>query len=113
MTNVEFKSTDDRYIVSITGHAEFAPAGTPDIVCSACSCLTYTLLQALLKAQYNQKIAWLDHMIDHKTGEFHAEIVPTAEAAAEVFAILDVISDGFALLQQQYPENVACKWGEN
>lgn len=112
MTTARFCKEKKGYSVSITGHAAYAPEGIPDIVCASCSTLTYVLLQQLLKAENEGKLLRMQHEIDPITGDFQARFEPQKSAVREIYTILDVIMDGFALLENTYPENVALKWGE-
>lgn len=110
MTRAEFGIEGSRYNVKITGHAMFSPEGVPDIVCASCSTLTYLLLQQLLKAENEGMLVELKH--DTQDGAFYAQFTTQKSAKREIDTVLDVISDGFLMLQAQYPENVALKWGE-
>ncbi len=112
MTRAEFKKNGEEYQVSIKGHAMYAPSGIPDIVCASCSTLTYVLLQQLLKAENDGKLIRMQHEIDPVSGDFEARFQPQKSALREIMTILDVIMDGFALLESTYPDNVALKWGE-
>lgn len=112
MTKAEFTRNGSAWTVSITGHAMFAPEGLPDIVCAACSTLTYVLINQLLKAESEGKLIHMHQETDSAAGDFTAEFEAQESARDEITKVIDVITDGFALLADGYPENVKLKWGE-
>ena len=107
MTTVQVMCFDEyQYHISITGHAEYAEKGTPDIVCSACSCLGCTLKNAIRKMRHDGELLRYE---DHTepgilTMDFDVRNREVYLAKAEDIVI--TIFDGFRMLEQKYPENV-------
>ena len=89
MTVVELKKDGKRRELTITGHAEHS---RPDIVCSAVSVLTYTLAAGLTNA-------------DFKTYSGYARIC-IDDTGQEDEVVIKTIMKGFALLAEEYPQNV-------
>ena len=112
MTTAEFIREGSAWTVSVTGHAAYAPEGVPDIVCAACSTLTYVLINQLLKAEHAGKLISMHQETDPGAGDFKAEFIAQESAKREIETVMDVITDGFALLADGYPKHVVLKWGE-
>lgn len=101
MTTVILTASRGIYTADISGHAGFSNE-SPDIVCAACSTLTYTLLQACMSASSE---------VEHRTddGSFFMCIRATDKRViGKLDAIFDTIAQGFALLSNKYPQNVVC-----
>ena len=103
MTTAMFVASDGGYRIRIFGHANYNPGG-PDIVCSACSALTCTLLQAVLSMEAAGELHDMKYEVDD--GDFCLDARPNNWAELKFNIILRTIIDGFALLPQKYPENV-------
>ena len=102
MTIVNVNRNNHRYDITIGGHAGFNPGF--DIVCSAASMLTFTLMQALkneFDAGYMKKFE-----MRHASGDVHIFAVPVRECRERVEIIVDTVMLGFEMLADQYPANV-------
>lgn len=86
------------YTIDIDGHAGFNPG--MDIVCSACSILGYTLLNALESQHAEYKIMSEDE------GNIHIVFKPMEHDAEYTDAIITTVMTGYELLAEQYPNNV-------
>ena len=105
MTTAKFSESDNKFSAHIEGHAGYSHCG-PDIVCSACSILAYTMLQSILSTG-GECIKELSYGDDPDNGTFMLDIVAPSEGEAEkIRTIYKVIASGFALLADQYPQNV-------
>jgi uncharacterized protein YsxB (DUF464 family) len=100
MTEVTVEKKRNLIEIKIVGHAGYNPGN--DIVCSACSILTYTLIQNLINAEKEDKALRIISQ-DISNGYVCLLIEPLRH---RVYTIIDVISSGFKLLQDQYPEFV-------
>lgn len=80
--------------ITISGHAGYAPAGK-DIVCSAVSILSMTLLQKLIELGIEP-----EHEI--KSGLVKISFRETGET----LAIWDTIMCGFRILEENFPKNI-------
>ena len=96
MTTARLYKDGNDYVADISGHAGYSVDG-PDIVCAACSTLTYTLLQSCFTTG-------CDFNYRTDDGSFFMRI---SNGGDKVAAIFDTISQGFALLAAKYPDNVA------
>lgn len=96
MTTARLYKDGSGYVADISGHAGYS-VDCPDIVCAACSTLTYTLLQSCFSAGCD-----FNYITDD--GSF---FICVRNGGDRVAAIFDTISQGFALLAAKYPENVA------
>ena len=96
MTTARLYKDGNDYVADISGHAGYS-VDRPDIVCAACSTLTYTLLQSCLSASCD-----FDYRTDD--GSFFICVRNGGDRVATIF---DTISQGFALLASKYPDNVA------
>ena len=105
MTTAVFKQTGNIYEADIKGHSDFNKNG-PDIVCSACSALTYTLLQTAISLKADGAITELCSDIKEEQGEFYLKVCSTEDKKERVDASFEVIANGFAILQKDYPQNV-------
>lgn len=103
MTIVKF-SGNSKAKISITGHAEYSKKGEPDIVCSAVSMLSTTLVQCLTEMEEKGYIENLHKKM--KDGEVKVNFTIKSEGYYGVNILLYTIFTGFLLLQNQYPDNV-------
>lgn len=101
MTIATFAQTGDKYQISITGHADYSHSG-PDIVCSACSMLACTLLQAILSEESKGTVE--DVSMSEVAGDVRLQF--TACNCERIRAVTETIIQGFALLQNEYPQHV-------
>lgn len=110
MTTAIFRRNGNSFEITVNGHAGYNPGG-PDIVCAACSTLTYTLLQAVLALEASggmREIAssGADFHIGKQGGSFYLGATVTDWALPRMETVVRVIADGFALLEQAYPAHV-------
>jgi uncharacterized protein YsxB (DUF464 family) len=102
MTNVSCENDRGAYSILIEGHAGFSNG--LDIVCSAASILTFTLMNAIENKEMDYK------EISYDSGEAKLHFKPTPENASEVNTIIETIMLGFTLLEKEYPDNVSVEW---
>lgn len=100
MTKAKFYLCGDKLEADISGHAGFSTNG-PDIVCAACSTLTYTLLQSCLSAGCEVKHT------EPSNGSFFISVSCNDDTAQKARTIFETIAQGFALLAVRYPYNVS------
>ena len=96
--------------IDIIGHAEYANEN--DIVCSAISILTYTLMQRL--QDLDGVNAFKRYECTCKAGEVHICVLPKRESKRDFYTMLNTIIRGYQLLNNKYPENISVKkvgWG--
>lgn len=105
MTIANFERRGNMFRASICGHANFNHNG-PDIVCSACSILAYTLVESLLAIEEGGGFHALSSDMDEKAGSYYVELTARQRILREVEIIFETISIGFALLEKNFPENV-------
>ena len=113
MTTAIFSQNGTSFEASISGHAGYNLGG-PDIVCSACSVLTYTLLQCILAEEAHGAFQELHTTPDGgkfcmgggDDGYFYIGVRCASLAQSRIEGIFDVITSGFALLSKQYPDFV-------
>lgn len=108
MTTIEYTSDDNKVSIIIDGHADYNPGGE-DIVCSALSILTCTLMNALLDLEDRCIIFNYGHTDTDDAG--HAEIRYQYLDCdlKEVSSVVDTILLGYELLSNTYPDNVQLK----
>ena len=107
MTTIQYRFDDDSVRASFSGHAGYAKAGEPDIVCSACSTLAYTLAQALREMEADG--ALIDFCLQHfenGNAEVYAMAKPRSEARLRLHTVAETIYVGLLMLQQKYPDHV-------
>ena len=105
MTEITFKEDSNEFIITVKGHAGFNPGY--DIVCSAVSILTTTLVQCLMDIENERIINITEHSI--KCGDVYIKLSTMKserEATNRLITVLDTIKTGFELLQSHYPNNV-------
>lgn len=95
------------YHISIHGHAEYAKHGA-DVVCAACSQLTYTLSQALRSMNTDGELTeYHENISDDGSAVIIAKVRNRERFLIWADAVIDTIVGGFRLLQDKYPENVS------
>ena len=112
MTVATFDVCDNRFEITVDGHADFNPGG-PDIVCSACSTLCCTLAQSVLEMEsMGEVFTEAGFEIENQPGHFKMLFTAHAWAASKAHTLVDHTMAGFFLLESQYPRNVRLKTGE-
>ncbi len=102
MVTVKCNKKGNRHKITIEGHAEYNPG--LDIVCSAVSMLSFTLLQALKNEHENGNLRYF--FMHHDSGNVHI-VADTKKLFCErLQTIINTIFLGFELLAAKYPENV-------
>lgn len=99
MTEIKLTQKEDRVRVSIHGHALVNPGNDP--VCAALSVLTYTMIGNLDKLEEAGKIR--DLIVDIDDGHV---IVSFTDLKKKWKGVWDVLSVGYRLLADEYPDNV-------
>lgn len=100
MTQVSFNITDNKCVLQVEGHANYADRGT-DIVCSAVSILSYTIAESIENIDAREKI------IDIADGHIYIEVAAEDVVSKAVCLVaFDTIMKGFELLAEYYPDNV-------
>lgn len=102
MTTARFNRKGGGYDITITGHADFNPG--LDIVCSAVSVLSYTLMQCLKDAE--DKGCLTECSINTKSGDVYISVKPEQFYRKLLENTVDTIITGFELLADKYPDNV-------
>ncbi len=103
MINYQYDLCTDRYIVSVEGHANYAPEGS-DIVCAAASALALTLTEAVYDFDKAGDISSFSHSIEK--GELTLDFTVKHDALERVGAVVEAITGGFLLLEENYPDCV-------
>ena len=103
MTTAEFRQVGERFDAKVTGHAGYNRNG-PDIVCSACSMLSCTLLQCMMEEEAAGGLSEFHQSARDASVYLLAAAQPSAQARVE--ATFHTIISGFALLARDYPEHV-------
>ena len=88
---------------SALGHADPDSDG-PNIVCAAISMLSYTLLQRCLNLQEEGLLKSLDH--EFESGEARITAEAKGRGKKQLISACDTVLSGFALLQDDYPEQI-------
>lgn len=91
-------------LLSVDGHAGAGNFGE-DIVCSACSILSYTLAQTLLLMKTEGRLRKKPR-VDIKEGKAKIVAEPKAEALSEILSYFYMTYVGFCLLHENYPQFV-------
>lgn len=99
MTTIKLTQREDRVRVSIHGHALVNPGNDP--VCAALSVLTYTMIGNLDKLEESGKIR--DLIVDIDDGHV---IVSFTDLKKKWKGVWDVLSVGYRMLAEEYPNNV-------
>lgn len=109
MTQVEILKKGKKYEIRILGHAEYAEEGK-DIVCSAVSILSATLVQKLNEWDEDGELELYEKVT--APGCVKVIVEQKKEAEAEVDSLVDVIMTGYMLLEHKYSRNINVMWGE-
>lgn len=109
MTIAKFKIYGNKYEVNVQGHAAYSPKGVPDIVCSACSTLVYTLLQVLMAEREEGNLLEYRDYINENDGHYRITFEAHPETSGYIECIVNVIASGFMLLAHKYPKHVKYK----
>ena len=96
---------DNRFLVDVSGHAEYGPAGC-DVVCAAASILALDIADIARQFERQGKT----HSLYVSTGKGRVELDVQIRKAyvADFLAALRTVGNGFALLEASYPDNVIC-----
>lgn len=96
---IEIKYNANELELSINGHAGYAEEGK-DIVCSAVSCLFYTLAETLTNS-----IDYLNgYSINTENG--HIKAIPKPQYKAVIQRTFYTVCTGLSMIAEEYPENV-------
>jgi len=93
----------DRFIVSVDGHAGYAPAGE-DIICAAASALALTLIEASHRFDEDGALSHFSYSIDK--GSVQLDMTVKDWAMERVEAVVDAVTGGFLMLEEHYPEYI-------
>ena len=105
MTEITFTKYHDSYLFDCHGHTEYSTAGS-DILCSAVSCLCYTLDDYIRKL-YERGDTSL-YTSDFEDGNVSIRFIPadTANETAITEAVTAILS-GFRLLEENFPDHIS------
>lgn len=101
MTEIHISNVASKmYGLSVTGHAGYAEIGK-DIVCSAISVLSYSLLKYLHEAENENRVGILEETIEEGNVTVVIEINdPT------VMEGIKAVTGGYELLSDNYPDYI-------
>ena len=100
MTTAEFKRRGQELLIRISGHAGYERGGA-DIVCAACSMLSFTLLRCV---EHEEEAGNLQIMsAEISDGRLEVRALPTAAGCDRLSAIADTVRTGFYMLMDEYP----------
>ena len=102
MILVSFIKDGQRLTLRVSGHAGYAAAGH-DIVCSACSILTYTVAEVVASEKY-ALLTEPEINLTEGFGTVSCEAIPARYA--EMLRLYEVVMAGFAILAYNYPNHV-------
>lgn len=101
MVLVNISHPDERQAtITITGHANFNPGN--DIVCSAISAISYTILGSLM----NIATAIIKYDISSGDMVINVDDVLMVRDIVKVNTIIDVAIVGFMQIEAKYPSNI-------
>lgn len=101
MVNVSIANiSKNQYSISIIGHADYNPGN--DIVCSAISAISYTILGSLM----NIPTAIVKYDISSGDMVIDVEDVLMVKDIVKVSTIIDVAILGFMQIEAKYPSNI-------
>lgn len=104
MTHVTYSDYRDTQEFECVGHTGYAPLGA-DILCSAVSCLCYTLDAYLSKAYDEGKIK--SYSSDFRDGSVNVRFEYSEEYdSAAIREAVGAILYGFVLLEESFPEYI-------
>ena len=100
MIHITYKP--NTFEMDIKGHAEHGKKGK-DIVCSAISCLFYTLGENLY-----EHVEWLEEapLMNDEDGRGYLSSIPKEGFYEKVSLIYSVIANGMKMVAENYPKNV-------
>ena len=102
MIKINAEKRGRHFLLEVSGHADFSK--TNDIVCAAVSTLYYTLASAVCKEKSVKSLSRFE-----KSGFAQIEFF-----APESFnTAFKTVTTGFALISEQYPNNVGLKYKNN
>jgi uncharacterized protein YsxB (DUF464 family) len=104
MITITYQAKGKKHKLSIEGHAEHGEQGK-DLVCCAVSTLFYTLAQSLLSS-YEEGMLVKAPSIHDDNGNGTIKCVAYPKYEANISLIWWTITNGFMLLEQNYPENI-------
>lgn len=93
-----------RLILKVKGHAHSGEAGH-DLVCAAASILVYTLAANVTELCADRRRVRRP-VLEIKEGNAIISCAPVHGMQAVTTLVFDTVCAGFAVLQQQYPENL-------
>ena len=105
MTTVTIDSRGPVHEITIKGHACYDLTGH-DIVCSACSMLTYTLASSVTAMEEAGAVQAMTVELNAGDAYIRAVANENLHDSARLQAIIDTIRTGFQLLANKYPMNV-------
>jgi uncharacterized protein YsxB (DUF464 family) len=112
MTTATFDVNDNRFEITVDGHADYNPGG-PDIVCSACSTLCCALAQSILEMDAAGQIyTEAGFALENTPGHFRMLFTAHTWAADKAKILVDHTLSAFFLLENQYPHHVLLRTGE-
>lgn len=103
MINYESDVCTDRFIISIEGHADSAPAGQ-DLICAAASMLALTLIAAVRRIDEAGGLKDFYHSVNKGSVELDFTVRDHFLTIAE--ALTEAATEGFLMLEAKYPGNV-------
>lgn len=95
MINVKVKQTEDYMSLHVSGHANMGEYGE-DIVCSAVSCLCFSIANQLLLLEPNLDISAIDN--DFKFNEI--------KLTHDHKLLLDTLLNGLFSVMEEYPQAI-------
>lgn len=98
MTEISYKCDGNLHHITIDGHAGFSTSGM-DIVCSAVSILTYTLMENIAQLD-------IDSETDIKEGHVSITVLVPDNLNEKLETLFNTILIGYELLEQSYPDYV-------
>lgn len=107
MIEIKIFNNDEKFEIEVIGHSGYAEIGK-DIVCSAVSILSYTLLQVV--SEYNFQEGDYNMLeVDHKmeAGYFYLKL--RYINLTDLKAAVNTIITGYRLVENTYPQNVSLR----
>lgn len=100
MINVNINT--EQYTLKMSGHADYADKGTPDIVCAAASTLFFTMANSLDNLSSMCKF----NIETKPQGLSFIQCQPVSECKKNINMIFYTIASGFMLLAENYPKHI-------
>ena len=108
MTKISFCNYNGKYIFECMGHTEYASYGK-DVLCSAISVLCYTLGAYLSRASTEGKIC--SYQSSFAPGEVHLSFELCDSYPHNIaLHVVNAILDGFALLEESFPDYIKAEF---